>query len=292
MLKRMQVERTLRAEPGNDLFALLLQAARDCSAPTQGAIGVLEIEWLSSGSGPVLAFGLEAEFAYRDGRRVVEGLDVRVRARTSSRSDVVTVLQRGLPSFGGCAFTNLCMSPPGADGMDVTISFPRMPFWSNRLLLFAGTTEPGELACYGAVLSALGVSHRILGSGPAARRHALVRPLAPEAQIEAYEAARGRGFDASLYASTLPVTQSFRVEESAALGDGVLDVVMSRGLSATRDCTSEDARQMSAFLAEHFHFQVGEREYRATNLIAEAKRPAEPIFKGHQRKARAFGALR
>jgi hypothetical protein len=290
---RMNIEQVVRAEPESDLYALLLQAARACSEATQGAVGVLDVELSPKTTDSLLGLWIEAEFAYQDGRRVIDGLDVRVRAPNQSRSDVERILAAGLRRFGGSAFTNLCAGPSGKGGLDITVSFSsRLPLWSERLLLLPERPEAEEARRYASILELLGINRPRFDKSPPISRHAFMRRITLETQAGLYTMARDQGMDASIYCATIPTSQAFRMAESRDLGDGVVDVVMSRGLSATRVCTSADAGEMSAFLAEYFGFSASEHEYRACNHIAEAKRPVDPIFKGHQRKRLGAGSLR
>lgn len=255
------------SRPHEHLDALVDRAAlQDTAAPAS----VIDLE-TPTGTDASAArqphVSIEAAFTTRDGQRVIDTLEVRLRkygARASRE-----LLDELLGRFGSMRYTSLStVNALAARGrFDVTVMFPTrlLPFVARNLALVPEQPMDRPGRALSRILQALGVRHRAVGSGFEISGWQLRRPLRREALVRAYEAARDEGVAISLYAAALPVTQSVRIEEAEAIPEGehrqvpYVDCFLSRGLSPSRPCTAEDAGAMEEIVQRHFGIDFGGR---------------------------------
>jgi hypothetical protein len=253
---------TIESESDEGLLALLTRAERAVLTASDDPVGVIGIEPIADEGEPELF--IEAAYAERTGRGVVERLDVRVRQQLE-QSPGDALLREALAEFGGTAFTNICLSPSGGDELvDFTLHFgSKFRFWSSHTALFAEGMNEAERGHVVAVLGELGVRARANGRTLRAPRHALRAPLTIEAQLAAFRAAERAGLRVELYAATLPVARSVRL--TLAPEPCELGCTLSRRLLPERSSIASDAVAIRDFVAKHFGIDLGGKSYRVEN---------------------------
>lgn len=285
----MESETSLTSTAGEGLYEILLHAARVSGEATKGAVGLLELELQAERRTP--AVGVEVEFAYQDGRRVIDELAVRVQRDVEDNWDDAAMLRDGLRKFGGTDFTNIdVLSADGTDALDASVSFGSfLPVLAENIALPLGWQSADDLAFYSSLLADLGVSHHVSGGALRVSRKQLRTKMTVDQQVNAFVHARSRERTVSLYTCTLPAKQAVRFSESMA-HDGKprrVDVVLSRGLSGGRVCSSEDARQMQGFAERHLSVIFSGGVWSVRNVFGQGPaRDREPVFGGRNRKTR------
>lgn len=290
----MQVTVPFRGGAEDGLHALLFAAARTCAAESSGAVGLLALSCAARGDEPELS--VEAEFAHREGRRVLGAIEARARvARLPASFDREALLGDALSHFGGTRVTSLCVTRGAEELFDVTVSFgSRVPFLAENLLLAAAASSAGDLAERARLLAELGVRTRARGHVLVAPRRQWRRPMSLAMQVRAFVAARAARADAAIYASTLPCTQSTLVAERDTRGASTaLDVVLSRGLTPSYASTAADATEMQTLLEARLGARFVAREWVLTHTFGEAPTGAHEVhhrglswFQGGGRGAR------
>lgn len=260
----------------------------------QGPVGVLEIDLEPDGQEGT-DVQIEAAYAHKGARRVLQRLDVHVRARLD-QVEADKLLGDAIADFGGQKFTNICLSLPGttesrgssaeagriqvpgngvSEALDLTVYFPsRVPFYAKNLALLSDELAPGVLDDLSAVLAALGVKSHRHGAALVVATRQLRGRVTRDQQLAAYREASARKLGVSLYAATLPTTQSMRVAESSArLEDGSLlgfvDCQLSHGLTPDTMTTPGDTARMQKILKRHFGLELGKRHWQVQNLHGE-----------------------
>lgn len=282
----------------------------------QEPVGVLEID-LAAEQLDGADIQIEAAYAHKGARRVLQRLDVHART-PSGEIESDKLLADAISQFGGQKFTNICLAPPGTvekrasradagriavpesglpEALDLTVYFPsRVGFYAKNLVLLSDGLAPALLDDVASVLEALGVRSRRRSSALLIATRQLRAPVTQEQQIAAYREASRRGLPVSLYAATLPTTQSMRVAESHVRLEtgatvGYLECQLSHGLTPESVCTPTDAMKMQKILTRHFAVELGDRRWTVRNIHGEAgeDRP-EPT--GHGIKWSRFGRRR
>ncbi|HVU05196.1 MAG TPA: hypothetical protein VHE30_25785 [Polyangiaceae bacterium] len=247
----MPNETTFQSGEKDGLHELVLGAAARL-AERDGAVGLIALSAdASTDRGPELR--VEAEFAYRDGKRVLGGLEVRTKlaAEAFARSGVTRSawLRDTLPAFGGTRVVNLWLGKAGTELLDVTVSFgSKIPFLADNVVLEEDPPSEDEAKRRETVLRALGVRVHREGRALSVPRRELRAPETLASELDAYEAARDAGYEAALYSAAVPCTQALRFAESDTNG-GAVDIVLSRGLTPSYTCTSADAKAMEKALS-------------------------------------------
>lgn len=249
---------SIESGPSDGLYEVVLAAATQGAESESRAVGRIELVTTSADS----VVSVEAEFAHQDGRRVIGSLETRVICHLPP-GERLALLRDALEQFGGTGLTNLVVTGPERDGMDVTVSFgSRLPFLAENLLLPSNPSTV-ESSAFEKALTLLGVSHT--GSDGALRvpRRQLRKPLTLDQQLAAYGALRGADLSASLYSSRIPCTQAVRIFETGPPNDEAaqLDLTLSRGLSSSYVCTSRDAAEMQNLLSMHLGISFGARQF-------------------------------
>lgn len=240
------------------LYEVVLAAATQCAESEHRAVGRIELVTTSADS----VVSVEAEFAHQDGRRVIASLETRIVCHPPS-GERLALLRDALEHFGGTGLTNLVVTGPERDGLDITVSFgSRLPFLAENVLLpsHAGTVEA---SAFEKALTLLGVSHAGSEGAFHIPRRQLRKPLTLDQQLAAYGALRGADLPAALYCSRIPCTQSVRIAEIGSRDDddAQLDLTLSRGLTSSYVCTSRDAVEMQRLLSGHLGVSFGGRRF-------------------------------
>lgn len=265
----MQTTSTMTSGPNDGLHEIVLGAARASKEASDGAVGTVELVAPTHGAleGEL---GIEAEFAHQGERRVIASLEVRVRAkRTPATLDRGTLLRKALERFGGTAVTNVSVTLPSGEGLDVTVSFSsRIPFFADNLLLPVKPAGEPDARALREILGALGVGFAERDEGFMAKRHELRSRITIETQIAAYRAARKAGLEAAIYTARLPCTHSVRFAEEGPDGpDASLDLVLSRGLTRAYTCTAADAKEIQTLVVDSLGLSFRNVEFDITNTF-------------------------
>jgi hypothetical protein len=256
----------------------VLAGAGRAAASAGGAVGIIELASVAEAG--KLSLVIEAEFGYHDGKRVMGSLEVRAKREgcrfgTGERA----LLRAALEGFGGEPVTNLWVGREAKELADVTVSFgSRFPFWAENIALFANALPVEDATRFSEIFTALGVSIHMRDGSIVVPRRQLRGRMTRERQIVSFEMARQGGYDAALYAAEVPCTQAMRFAENGPPNDAALDLVLSRGLTPSYQCTSVDAKAMEALLVEHLGAQFSNREWSLTHTIGTSgsDRPAPP----------------
>lgn len=276
---------TFESRTGDGLHAVVLRAAKAVAEDELDSGGLLDIVPDDQGPGdPRLDIG--AAFSDDGLRRTIAQLDVHVTSAVERTEE--SLLRDALTQFGGLAYTNLCLGSPRAapdpeslealemvrpsqdDALDVTVTFETsVPFVAKNVALTAArmTDEDRETAV--ACLRKLGVRCRASKGRLPVSRWQLRGRMSLAAQIAAFLEGERRGANVSIYAATLPTTQSVRIARRLGAADAgarsVLDVTLSRGLAKTEGTTKEQATTIEAFLTSHLGVSFPERRWRVTS---------------------------
>lgn len=307
---------TIESKPDDGLFGIVSRAqAAVAGKGKQGPVGVLEID-LDAKQLDGADIQIEAAYAHKGARRVLQRLDVHARA---VGGDIATdkLLADAVARFGGQKFTNICLAPPGtiekrasradagriavpesglSEALDLTVYFPsRVSFFAKNLVLLSDDLGPEVLDDVAAVLQALGVRSRRRGSALLIVDRQLRAPVTAGQQVAAYQEAHRRRLPVSLYAATLPTTQSMRVAEGRvelASGTGLdyVECQLSHGLTPESVTTPSDAMKMQQILTRYFAVELGDRQWKVQNIHGEATESPEPV--GHGIKWTKFGRRR
>ena len=244
-------------------------------------IGILELS--SEGDGAAIPqLSVESSFALRDGRQVFGVLGARACCRAPSLEEELELVRQGLARFGGQRYTSLTGCDPDAgqprDAFDITVSFPsRVPLFAANTCLVETDLSEREREGLRAVLDALGVRRWEQDGSVVVPHRQLRAPMNVEQQVRAYAAARSAGLRCSLYAALVPAAQSLRVEHNGASGaEAILDVFVGRGLSASRFCTSADAKEITTFLRAWLGVGFGGRSWHVENCAGQPREEAAP----------------
>ncbi len=307
---------TIESQPDDGLFGIVSRAQVAVAGEgKQEPVGVLEID-LDAKELDGADVQIEAAYAHKGARRVLQRLDVHARS-VSGKIATDKLLTDALARFGGRKFTNICLAPPGTrekrasreeaghiavpesglpEALDLTVYFPsRVSFYAKNLVLLSDDLGPTVLDDVAAVLTALGVRGRRSDSSLLIPGRQLRAPVTTEQQIAAYQEASRRHMPVSLYAATLPTTQSLRVAEGRVeLASGAsldyLECQLSHGLTPESVTTPSDALRMQYILTSHFKVELANRRWAVRNIHGEATENPEPT--GHGIKWSRFGRRR
>lgn len=295
---------SIESQPDDGLFGIVNRAqAAALGEGKQEPVGVLEID-LDAEEVEGADVQIEAAYAHKGARRVLQRLDVHARALVE---DVAPdeLLSDAISQFGGQKFTNIVLAPPGtvetrgsrahagrigvpegglSEALDLTVYFPsRVRFYAKNLVLLSDGLGSDVLDDLAAILAALGVRSRRRDTALLVAQHQLRAPVTRAQQIAAYQEASRRGLPVSMYTATLPTTQSMRVARgSIRLENGAtvtyVDCQLSHGLTPEAMCTSSDAMKMQQILERHFGLELGGRRWKVENIHGEpgADRPEPP----------------
>lgn len=296
---------TIESESDDGLFGIVNRAqAAVLGEDKKQPVGVLAID-LEADELDGADVQIEAAFAHKGLRRVIQRLGVHARA-PSDRVASVDLVADALSGFGGQKYTNICLAAPDAaerrsskadvgriavpesgleEALDLTVYFPsRVSFWAKNLALVGDELDQEVLSGLGAVLAALGVRSRHRGNALLVAAHQLRPLMTAEQQVAAFRAAEKHRLPVSLYAATLPTTQSMRVTVARVkLDDGTtesyVDCQLSHGLTPESTCTLSDATRMQGVLSRHFGVELGGRRWRVENVHGEPAeaQPRRPI---------------
>lgn len=286
---------SIESEPDDGLFGIVNRAQTAVAGEQkEQPVGVLEID-LDADDPEGTDVQIEAAYANKGARRVLQRLDVHVRAPLE-RASTDKLLADAITQFGGQKFTNMCLAPPGtaeqrsssaeagriaipesglSEALDLTVYFPsRVPFFARNVALLSEALDAQVLDDLAVVLAALGVRGQRRGGALHIARRQLRRPMTREQQIGAYQEASRRKLPVSLYAATLPTKQSMRVAESSVQLDGgstlhFVDCQLSHGLTPDSMTTPSDATRMQKLLTGHFSVELGHRRWKVQNVHGE-----------------------
>jgi hypothetical protein len=297
---------SIESQPDDGLFGIVNRAQAAVSGEgKQEPVGVLAID-LDADKLEGADVQIEAAYAHKGARRVLQRLDVHARALVKEVAPD-KLLSDAISGFGGQKFTNIVLAPPDtletrssradagriavpesglSEALDLTVYFPsRVRFYAKNLALLSDGLEANVLEDLAAVLGALGVRSRRREATLLIAAQQLRAPVTREQQIAAYQEASRRGLPVSLYAATLPTTQSMRVtEERVELDNGesvaYVDCQLSHGLTPESMCTLTDATKMQEILKRHFALELGGRRWKVENVHGEPG-DSQPQATGH-----------
>lgn len=271
---------TITTAEDEGLYELVMRGLHAAAEAAGGVVGSLDIELDADGEmGSVVALAIEAEFALREGRQIIDSINVRVVAALPAQGDSRALALELAERFGGTAFTNLSGVPAhDGEGIDVTVSFAsRLPVLARNLVLVDPAASDEDLRSYSLLLDRLGMSHRMSGRRLSTPRRQIRTSMTTARQVDTYEAARACGLDACLYTATLPAARSMRLWETPPREQArEVDIVLSRGLSGHHVCTSDEVREMQRFVESHFGFRFGGQAWQVVNHYGGASSAARP----------------
>jgi len=244
----------IESRNGEGLYELLQRGARVAAPKGDAALGPFEL-WRSD---PTQQVSVQAHFALRDGRRVLDMVTARVKAAGLDVPAAIDVASEALEDFGSTRYTSIEGFVPEAlhRSFEFTVCFGSVfPLLATNFVSLPRMTRHAASGLSD-LLDILGVAHRQVKNGLHVPRLQLrTRPRFSD-QLRLVEAAVERGYQPALYSAALPVFQSTRVAiESYVHADterARVDCVLSRGLTPRRTCNVEDADDIELFLLRHF----------------------------------------
>jgi hypothetical protein len=288
----------IESRNGEGLYELLQRGARAAAPKGDAALGPFEL-WRSDAS---LYVGVQAHFAMRNGRRVLDMITARVKTAGLDIPAAIDVACEALEDFGSTRYTSLEGSIPNAlqRAFEFTVSFgSAFPLFATNQIALPRMTR-AVASGVAELLKVLGVSHRGTQDGLYVPKFELrARPELAD-QMRLVELAVERGYQPVVYSAALPVFQSTRVQiESylhAALERARVDCVLSRGLSPRRSCTVEDADDIELFLLRHFGIECSVGCWRVQSAASGVRSPRpEPATRPPRKvssRPRRYGHLR
>ena len=282
----------IESRNGEGLYELLQRGARAAAPKGDAALGPFEL----SRSDTVQQVSVQAHFALRGGRRVLDMMTARVKAAGLDVPAAMDVASEALEDFGSTDYTSLEGFVPDAlqRSFEFTVCFGSVfPLLATNLITLPRVTKQaaGGLS---RLLDMLGVSHRPTEHGLEVPRRQLRRRPRLSDQVRLMEAAVERGYQPALYSAALPVFQSTRVAietyGSNARERARVDCVLSRGLSPRRSCTVEDADDIELFLLRHFGIECSVGSWRVHG--AQRPRAASGLYEPAPRLRKVLAAPR